>query len=168
MLSSTQNVARTIWMRPIMLQSITSVPSSLNVSPTLASRPKVGLSNAGNVNYSSTPSSSSKKGFLDRMKDKIDERSQKNQADKYAEQIRTMAESEQWDLKSFGNEIEKSTSNWRNKIPGMSNVEQVKAIKENQKLINSLMDEIGADATAKELVQLGRKEKVYFSLYFLS
>ena len=163
MLSSTQNVARTVWRRPIFIPSITSLPSSSNVGPNHDSCPKVVNSHVGNVKYFSSPSSGSSKGFLDRMKDKIDERSQKNQANKYAEQIRTMAESEQWDLKSFGDEIEKSTSNWRNKIPGMSNVEQVKAIKENQKLINSLMDEIGENATAKELGQLGRREKVSFS-----
>uniref|UniRef100_A0A7S2RHR0 Signal recognition particle SRP54 subunit M-domain domain-containing protein n=1 Tax=Eucampia antarctica TaxID=49252 RepID=A0A7S2RHR0_9STRA len=172
MISSAQNVGRLVGRRQIMMRTPYHYTGDFTMSLHRSDNVEACLNNnnnkKGGVRFLSTPvapaENNNNKGFLDRVKDKIDERSQKKQADKYADQIKTMAESEQWDLKSFGEEIDKSVGGWRSKIPGMSNLEQVKAVKENQNLVNALIGELGENATAKELNQLGRKEKLLISL----
>lgn len=115
-------------------------------------------------NLSSATGGEEKPGFFDRMRDKLSDREQKKQADKYAEQLQKMASVDSWTLKAFSDEISQSLSSWRMKIPGMSNVQQVKAVKEQQKIIEAIKVEVGENGTAADITALGRKEKLKISL----
>lgn len=79
---------------------------------------------------------------------------------KYAEQISQMANAESWTLFHFNNQIKEATGGWRSMIPGMGSVDAVKKMKETQQLLEAAMDIVGSDAGAKELKEIGRKEKV--------
>jgi hypothetical protein len=109
---------------------------------------------------SSTSTETSSKGFFGSIRSKFEERSKKSQKEAYAKQLAKMAESEKWTLKDFSDEIDETLSSWRTKIPGVSNLQQVKSAKEAQVVIKAVVDEVGRDATAEDLGSLGRTEKV--------
>mmetsp|Transcript_17722 Transcript_17722/g.23453 ORF Transcript_17722/g.23453 Transcript_17722/m.23453 type:complete len:252 (-) Transcript_17722:132-887(-) len=133
-----------------------------STSPRIITSPQVEVVQRRNL--SSATGGEEKPGFFDRMRDKLSDREQKKQADKYAEQLQKMASVDSWTLKAFSDEISQSLSSWRMKIPGMSNVQQVKAVKEQQKIIEAIKVEVGENGTAADITALGRKEKLKISL----
>jgi hypothetical protein len=71
-----------------------------------------------------------------------------------------MASQDTWSLGDFASELDTALGGWRSKIPGMGNLAQVKSIKESQKIVNAVVDEMGRDANIEAVQHLGRKEKV--------
>lgn len=97
---------------------------------------------------------------MGKIREKWDERSQKANEKKFQEQMNKMANAEQWTLSDFNEELKDTLGSWRNKIPGVSSMSQMKMAKQTQQVIETVMDEVGPDATAQDLQNLGRKEKV--------
>lgn len=105
--------------------------------------------------------SDSSTGLFDRMKGSMEERNKRKQAEKYAEQLEKMANSESWTLKDFMGEIEEAIpTGWKSFVPGVNNTQQTKAAKETQQAIRGILDEVGEDTTVKDLENLGGKKKV--------
>lgn len=113
---------------------------------------------------SSTSDSGENKGVFGWVRDKMENREKTKQSEKFSEQLEAMSNAEVWNIQSYANEIEASLSTWRTKIPGMSSVAQVKAVKETQKILKGMLDEVGSNATADDLNNLGRKEKLKISV----
>jgi hypothetical protein len=74
-----------------------------------------------------------------------------------------MSSAEKWTLKDFHDELSETLGSWRNKIPGMSGLKQIKVAKQTQKVMEACMEHVGAEATSQDLNNLGRQEKVRFS-----
>jgi len=75
-----------------------------------------------------------------------------------------MANAESWTLLHFNDQIKEATGGWRSMIPGMGRVDAIKKMRETQKLLEAAMDIVGSDAGAKELKEIGKKEKLKISL----
>ena len=99
-------------------------------------------------------------GIMGKIRDKWDERNAKAQEKKFMEQMEKMASAEKWTLQDFNEELKETLGSWRNKIPGMSGMSQVKAAKQTQQVIEAVIDQVGPEATAQDLQNLGRQEKV--------
>mmetsp|Transcript_15461 Transcript_15461/g.33625 ORF Transcript_15461/g.33625 Transcript_15461/m.33625 type:complete len:248 (+) Transcript_15461:84-827(+) len=112
------------------------------------------------LNSRSFSSEAERKGVFDRIKDKFDSSSEENQKEKYAEQLKRMADSNVWTLGMFADEMNNAMSGWRQYIPGMSKVKQVQQVKQAQKTVNAIKDQLGGDATAKTLVKLTKVQKL--------
>ena len=56
-----------------------------------------------------------------------------------------------------------SSGGWKAKLPGMGSTETVKQMKAMQALLEAAMDVAGDNASASELKELGKKEKVRLS-----
>jgi len=97
---------------------------------------------------------------MGKIRSKWDERNQKAQENKFIEQMEKMANAEKWTLKDFNDELKSTLGSWRNKIPGVRDMSQMKVAKQTQQVIEVVMQEVGPDATAQDLQDLGRHEKV--------
>ena len=97
---------------------------------------------------------------MGKIRSKWDERSQKANEKKFQEQMEKMANAERWTLSDFNEELKDTLGSWRNKIPGVSGMSQMKMAKQTQQVIESVIDEVGPSATAQDLHNLGRREKV--------
>lgn len=71
-----------------------------------------------------------------------------------------MANAQLWTLSNFHEQIKSASGGWKAKLPGMGNTDAVKQMKAVQQLLEATMEVAGNNATAKELKELGRKEKV--------
>lgn len=117
--------------------------------------------------FSST--ASSEEGFFSRIKKTLtgsvgSSGPQTQQGDEYAKQISDMANSQLWTLSNFHQQIKSASGGWKAKLPGMGNTDAVKQMKAMRQLLEATMEVAGDNASAKELKDLGRKEKV--SVYF--
>mmetsp|Transcript_13002 Transcript_13002/g.24427 ORF Transcript_13002/g.24427 Transcript_13002/m.24427 type:complete len:216 (-) Transcript_13002:49-696(-) len=90
--------------------------------------------------------------------------SPQTQNDEYAKQITEMANAELWTLSNFHQQIKSASGGWKAKLPGMGNTDAVKAMKSMQQLLEATMEVAGNSASAKELKELGRKEKLQISI----
>lgn len=95
-----------------------------------------------------------------KIRDTWDERNQKAQEKKFAQSMEKMANTERWTLRDFNDELKETLGGWRSKLPGVSGLSQTKMAKQTQQIIESIMSEVGPDATAQDLQNLGRHEKV--------
>lgn len=107
---------------------------------------------------------SSEEGFFSRMRGKLAERTERKKAEQMTEQLEKMANYEEFNIGCFASDLERSMSDWKTKIPGMGRTAQVKAMKQAFKVINSVMEQLGKDATALELSELRRKDKLKIAL----
>lgn len=94
------------------------------------------------------------------LRDKWDDRNRQAHEEKFKQQMQKMANAEKWTIRDFNDELKETLGNWRNKIPGMSGMSQIKAAKETQKVMEAVMEQVGPDATAEDLQNLSRNEKV--------
>lgn len=69
-----------------------------------------------------------------------------------------------WNLQTYADDLNTSMSDWKTKIPGMGYTQQVKTMKEAQKVMKAVMDHIGGDATGETLENLTRKEKLQIAV----
>jgi len=104
------------------------------------------------------------KGIFDRMKDAMDNRSKLKQEEQFAKQILKMAESEQWGLMMFSEQINSSLGGWKSKIPGIRNSKDAKELKKSQKMINAIQEVVGVNANIEQLETVGKKEKLQICL----
>mmetsp|Transcript_179 Transcript_179/g.420 ORF Transcript_179/g.420 Transcript_179/m.420 type:complete len:247 (-) Transcript_179:1112-1852(-) len=111
--------------------------------------------------FSASPGS---KGLFDRAKDYLSDRNIKKQKDQTADHILLMANSKVWTIKAFADTIDDSLSGWQKYVPGVGSTSQMKQIKEAQRVVGSIRDAVGGDATADDLNKLGRREKLKVSL----
>lgn len=108
--------------------------------------------------------SSESDGFFSRIKNTITGKGGKSaQDDQYSKQISDMANSERWTLSNFHKQVKDSSGGWKAKLPGMGSTETVKQMKAMQALLEAAMDVAGDNASAAELKELGKKEKVRLS-----
>ncbi len=76
------------------------------------------------------------------------------------EQIKKMSDLDVWNLEAFASNLNEAMSDWTTKIPGMGMTKQVRAIKDQRKIVDAFISELGEHASASDLLGLGRKEKV--------
>lgn len=95
-----------------------------------------------------------------RIRDAWDDRNKKAQQEKYLQQLEKMSSADKWTLKDFHDELKETLGSWRNRIPGMGCLQQIKVAKQTQKVIEACIDYVGAEATAQDLQTIGRQEKV--------
>lgn len=117
--------------------------------------------------FSST--ASSEEGFFSRIKKTLtgsvgSSGPQTQQGDEYAKQISDMANSQLWTLSNFHQQIKSASGGWKAKLPGMGNTDAVKQMKAMRQLLEATMEVAGDNASAKELKDLGRKEKLQISI----
>mmetsp|Transcript_14702 Transcript_14702/g.22786 ORF Transcript_14702/g.22786 Transcript_14702/m.22786 type:complete len:255 (+) Transcript_14702:90-854(+) len=98
------------------------------------------------------------------IKQKLSERQERKKEEKMLEQIKRISELEKWTIQAFVSEVMASADDWRTKIPGMGNVQQVKMMKQQKEILESMAEELGGNAGTNEIEQLGRKEKLKISI----
>lgn len=76
-----------------------------------------------------------------------------------------MANAERWTLNDFNDELKETLGGWRSKLPGVSGLSQMKMAKQTQGIVESIMSEVGPEATADDLQNLSRHEKVSTSSF---
>mmetsp|Transcript_18405 Transcript_18405/g.35834 ORF Transcript_18405/g.35834 Transcript_18405/m.35834 type:complete len:264 (-) Transcript_18405:80-871(-) len=103
-------------------------------------------------------------GMFGWVREKFEEREKGKQAAKLVDQIALMANAETWTLKMFADEVDETLSSWRSKIPGMGGTRQIKTAKETQKVAKAMMEHFGGDATAEDIANLDRKQKLKLSI----
>ena len=108
--------------------------------------------------------SSEEGGFFSRIKKSLTGGASSRQDDAYAKQIFDMAHAESWNLSNFHQQIKASSGGWKAKLPGMSSTDAVKQMKAMQQLLEATMAVAGDNAGAPELKNMGKKEKVSYSL----
>lgn len=65
-----------------------------------------------------------------------------------------------WNLKTYALDLEASMSDWKTKLPGMGYTNQVKTMKEAQKVLQAVLSYVGDNATADILENLSRRDKL--------
>lgn len=98
------------------------------------------------------------------IKKKLSERQERKKEEKMLEQIKRISDLDKWTIQAFVSEVMASADDWRTKIPGMGNVQQVKMIKEQKVILESMAEELGGDADVDEIEKLGRKDKLKISV----
>eukprot|EP00591_Stephanopyxis_turris_P002743 CAMPEP_0195522170 /NCGR_PEP_ID=MMETSP0794_2-20130614/20079_1 /TAXON_ID=515487 /ORGANISM="Stephanopyxis turris, Strain CCMP 815" /LENGTH=254 /DNA_ID=CAMNT_0040651861 /DNA_START=140 /DNA_END=904 /DNA_ORIENTATION=- len=105
-------------------------------------------------------SSNENTGFFGRMKGKLQERVEKNKADKGKEQLEKMSNYAVWNLNAFAAELDHSLGGWANKIPGVGQLKDIKALRESRKVLDAAISVLGEDAVANDMKNIGKKEKL--------
>lgn len=108
--------------------------------------------------------SSESEGFFSSIKDsitgKLAERQDRKKEEKMAEQMQKLSQLEKLTLGAFVEQMSTATDDWKTKIPGMSNLEQVKMIKETKRILDKMVNELGAGISSEEMDNLDRKDKL--------
>ena len=100
------------------------------------------------------------------INDKMLQRSKNQQAEQLQKQIDLMSNAEIWTLKHFADEIDTTLNSWSNKMLGglqKNSKEQVKA-KLNQAVAKGLVEQLGAETSAAEAVNMDRKSKLKLAI----
>ena len=105
-------------------------------------------------------SSESSPGIMGKIRDTWDDRNKKSQQEKFAKSMEKMANAEKWTLNDFNDELKETLGGWRSKLPGVSGLSQTKMAKQTQEIVESIMSQVGPGATAEDLQNLSRHEKV--------
>mmetsp|Transcript_2047 Transcript_2047/g.2738 ORF Transcript_2047/g.2738 Transcript_2047/m.2738 type:complete len:256 (-) Transcript_2047:174-941(-) len=107
---------------------------------------------------------SDNKGILssitDPIKNTFAKRQERKREEKTMEQMKKLAQLETWNLSAFAGQMEEATSDWKTKIPGMSNLEQVKLAKETKRVLDLMISTLGANTCPEDMRNLGRKDKL--------
>ena len=94
------------------------------------------------------------------VKGKMTERQDRNKEKKMMEQLHKVSQLDQFTLHAFAEQIAATTDDWKTKIPGMQQMDQVKMAKETKRILGIMVNELGEGMTADQLDNLGRKEKL--------
>ena len=112
--------------------------------------------------------SSQSKGIFssikDSINDKLAERQDRKKEEKMLEQIQKVSQLEKLTLGAFVEQMASATDDWKTKIPGMGNLEQVKMAKETKRILDIMVSELGADISAEQMENLDRKDKLRVSV----
>ncbi|KAL3798397.1 hypothetical protein HJC23_005050 [Cyclotella cryptica] len=98
------------------------------------------------------------------MRDKWEQNEKTKQAAKLVDQIALMANTPVWTVKMFKDEVDETLSSWRTKIPGMGGTAQVQAAKDTQKVVNAMVNQLGGGATAQDVANMDRKQKLKLAI----
>lgn len=114
------------------------------------------------LSTTTTPPSDEKEkpGFFGRIQNAITSRQERLAQEQFAEQVERMANSEKWTIQNFSDDVSKTVDSWRTKIPGMSNLQQVKGAKKISNIAKAVVEVIGGGATAEELLNMSRTQKL--------
>lgn len=105
------------------------------------------------------------RGILGRLQDSFADRQKANQQKMFAKQVEKMSNAEAWTLADFADDLDKTTSDWKSKIPGLNNLQQVKMAKQAATIAKAMIQQVGADATAKDVTEkVARAEKLKVAL----
>ncbi|KAI2510237.1 hypothetical protein MHU86_4115 [Fragilaria crotonensis] len=114
--------------------------------------------------FSSTSDSDENPGFFGRIKNSFTDRQERKAQEQFANQLEKMANSERWTIKDFQDDLSLVVDSWRTKIPGMTNISQVKSAKQMNGISKAIIEVIGANATASELLEMPRTDKLKVSV----
>ena len=103
-------------------------------------------------------------GFFGRMKNAFTDRQERKAQEQFAEQLHKMANSERWTIQDFQADLSKITDTWKAKMPGVSDLSQVKSAKVMSGIANAVIEVVGANATAEELMEMSRTDKLKVSV----
>jgi hypothetical protein len=106
------------------------------------------------------PSDEKKTGFFGRIQNAFTARQERLSQEQFAEQVERMANSEKWTIQNFSDDVSKSVDSWRTKIPGMSNLQQVKSAKKMNSIAKAIVEVVGGGATAEDLMNMSRTHKL--------
>jgi len=105
------------------------------------------------------------RGILGRLQDSFTDRQKAKQQKMFAEQVEKMSNATQWTLTDFISDVERSTNDWRSKLPGLSNLQQVKLAKQATAISKAMMKYVGGDATFQDVTEkLDRTNKLKVAL----
>ena len=102
----------------------------------------------------------SRSGLFGSIRGRIEDRQKNNDEKRFADQIKKMAKADKWTLQDYADELKTVVSSWSSKIPGIRNVPQIKQAKEAQKVVEGFMETLGKDATAIDVRDISRTDKV--------
>ena len=142
---------------------------SLRYATTVAARTaltqRAVINAAPQLRYLSSNSSEEKSpGIFGRMQNAFTERQERKQREGFSEQLEKMSNSEVWSISDFQEDMSKTVNSWRTKVPGMSNLSQVKTAKSLYSIAQAIIEEIGADSTAAKLTDMSRIDKLKVSI----
>jgi len=118
---------------------------------------------AYNTRFLSSTSSSSEegKGIFGSLQKSFVDRQKRKQKEQFQAQVEKMSNAEKWTLEHFVDDMKKTANDWRSKIPGMSNLKQVKVVKKSLAIAEAMVTHIGQDATSMEIGEkLSRADKL--------
>eukprot|EP00588_Corethron_pennatum_P014643 CAMPEP_0194268580 /NCGR_PEP_ID=MMETSP0169-20130528/2883_1 /TAXON_ID=218684 /ORGANISM="Corethron pennatum, Strain L29A3" /LENGTH=233 /DNA_ID=CAMNT_0039009861 /DNA_START=68 /DNA_END=769 /DNA_ORIENTATION=- len=120
-------------------------------------------------NPSSHPANPSSRpfGILETVRDSLESRRESKESEKMKDQFGKLSLLDVFTLRAFLDEMSTGLSDWRSKLPGVRNNDQVKKLKKSQVILLSISEEIGPSATntvARPMAALGRKEKLRVAL----
>jgi len=96
-------------------------------------------------------------GLLDMVTGKLQDRKEKQEVDKFKEEMAKMLSSRTFTLKSFMDDVESSLSSWSVKLSGITGgSEEVKALEDMKSTLEAIYGVMGN----KSLFKLGRREKL--------
>jgi hypothetical protein len=110
--------------------------------------------------FSTSSSNGSGGGIFNRIRGFFENRQEEKKLEKVKQRIEIMSTLPAWNLKAFADELDSALSDWTTKIPGMGNMKTIKGMKENKRIINIFMEELGEKAQLNDLVHMDRKQKV--------
>ena len=114
--------------------------------------------------FSSTSDSDENPGFFGRIKNSFTDRQERKAQEQFADQLQKMANSERWTIKDFHDDLSLVADSWRSKIPGMTNISQVKSAKQMNSISKAIIEVVGSNATASELLEMPRTDKLKVSV----
>lgn len=108
--------------------------------------------------------SEEKPGLFDRMKNAFTDRQERKAEEQFAEQLQKMANCERWTIKDYQEDLSRITDSWRTKIPGLGDEKQIKSAKQINEISKAVIEVVGANATASELLEMSRIDKLKVSV----
>jgi hypothetical protein len=105
-------------------------------------------------------STTAPKSVVGWVQEKLAERAQTKKAAKIVDQIALMANSPKWTIKMFAAELDETLSSWAAKLPGASKTTELEGVKAMRKVVNTIMDQLGDNVTARDIKNLDRRQKL--------
>ncbi|GMI36386.1 hypothetical protein TrRE_jg11936 [Triparma retinervis] len=96
-------------------------------------------------------------GLVDMVTGKLQDRKERQETDKFKEEMEKMLKSKSFTLKTFISDIDSSLSSWQVKLSGVTGgSKEVKALKDMKATLEAIHGAVGN----KSLFKLGRREKL--------
>lgn len=78
----------------------------------------------------------------------------------FREQMEDVQKVDHWTLGAYYDQLGKTATSWKSKIPGVSSATEVKNAKESYEIVECIMNIVGQDASLDDVFAFGRKEKL--------
>lgn len=109
-------------------------------------------------------STTSPKSVFGWVQEKLADRAKTKQAAKMVDQIALMANTHRWTIKHYADEIDETLNSWKAKLPGTGSTVEMQQAKEKGLIIKTMIEQLGADVTYKEIKDLDRKQKLKLAI----